>query len=430
MKKVLETSISPNYVPDWELPQAVREIVQNTLDENGEIEYEEGTLTLTTKNGGIPHSMLALGNSGKRGDESKIGRHGDGLKVALAVILREKKPILIENGGLIWEPKIGTNSSLGCECVVIEETDTGEHNNTVKITIEDLEEEIKEICESSLQLQEIVFGLDLETSETLYGDLIFNEELKGNVYVNGLYIQHDSNLKYAFNFNPRYVQLDRDRKAINFYELLRMIAKLVVSSNDVAVIVEALYDSNALENNELSYYLDEADENVQEEIVNDYCEKRVGRKSKIAFEEEPKVTFDNVVCVDDDTMEFLKENPSLVEKKFVYVHESDDYLRRFVNQASDDEYCSKEVHLRKIDTEIKIYDYKKNQRPAQLAFFNQSEFKKQVALINRLVALGAAPEDIEYLRKNLLSKNSTTRFIDILNEIDLDKVTDEDYQLK
>ena len=185
MKKVLETSISPSYVPDWELPQAVREIVQNTLDEDGQIEYEDGVLTLTTENGAIPCSMLALGNSSKRGDESKIGRHGDGLKVALAVILRENKKILIENGGLIWEPKIGTNSSLGCECVVIEETDTGERNNTVTITIEGLEDEIEEICESSLQLQEIVFDLDLETSETFYGDLIFNEELKGNIYVNG-----------------------------------------------------------------------------------------------------------------------------------------------------------------------------------------------------------------------------------------------------
>ena len=430
MKKVLETSISPSYVPDWELPQAVREIVQNTLDEDGQIEYEDGVLTLTTENGAIPCSMLALGNSSKRGDESKIGRHGDGLKVALAVILRENKKILIENGGLIWEPKIGTNSSLGCECVVIEETDTGERNNTVTITIEGLEDEIEEICESSLQLQEIVFDLDLETSETFYGDLIFNEELKGNIYVNGLYIQHDNNLKYAFNFDPRYVQLDRDRKAINFYELLRMIAKLVVSSNNVSVIVEALYDTDALENNELSCHLDEADETVQEEIVNDYCQKRVARKSKLAFEENPQITFDNVVCVDDNTMEFLKANPSLAETKYVYIHESDDYLRRFVNQASDDENGNKEMHLRSIDTEIRIYDYKKNQRPAQLAFFNQSEFKKQVALINRLVALGALESDIEYLRKNLLSKSSTTRFIDILNEIDLDSVTDEDYQLK
>lgn len=430
MDRILETSISPSYVPDWGIPEAVREIVQNTLDENGEIDYDNGTLTLTTHNGRIQHAMLALGNSGKRGDSTKIGRHGDGLKVALAVILREGKSISIDNGGLKWEPRVGRNSCLDCECVVIEESDTGSYSDTVTITIDDLEDEIDNICESSLQMQEKVFGLDLDTLDTCYGELILNEELKGKVYVNGLYIQSDDNLKYAFNFKPQYVQLDRDRKAINFYELLEMIAKLVVSSNDVSVIVEALYDSNVLEHRELSYYLDRADEKTKENIIDDYCEKRVSRKTKLASSEEIKVTGDNIICVDGNTMDFLQDNPKVVNKDFVYIQEKDEYLRDFINDASDDEEGKKAAHLRIVDAEMKIYDYKKNQRSTQLELFNGSEYKKQVALINRLAKLGATKEDIDYLKTHLLTKNSTIKFNELLQEIDLDKVTDEDYVLE
>lgn len=427
--KRLETSISPNYVPDWKMPQAVREIVQNTLDEKGEIEYdgECGKITLTTHSGRIPREMLALGNSGKRGDDSKIGRHGDGLKTALAVILREGKGIAIHNGGLEWKPAIGKNTSLGCECVVIEETDDGEETDDVTIEIWDVSDEIDVICGNSLQLQEIVFGLEKRYDETKYGDLLYNEELIGNVYVNGLFIQHDPYLKYGFDFDARYVTLDRDRKAVNYYELRKMVSTVVIATGNVDTIVSVLYDDDAMEHDSIDY-LDHADKDTKDGIVQDYCDNRIGKKTKIAFDPEQRITPSNVVCVSEKAIDFFRDNPSVARSEFVYVQEKESSIRAFVNDASDDQSRRKSAHIREIEEKMAVWNWKKKERSSQLEAFNCSEYKKCLAVINRMRDLGASKEDLAYLERNMLDTKNTSRFTDILEEIDPETVTDGDYR--
>lgn len=429
--KRIETSISPNYVPDWSIGEAVREIVQNTIDEDGDIEYEDGILTLTTHNGAIPVSMLALGNSGKRGDSSKIGRHGDGLKTALAVILRENYHILIKNGNVLWQPKIAKHSQLDCDCVVIEENPLpGATSNDVVITISDISDCVDEISEMSLQLDQIINGVDLEVVDTDYGRLIYNEELKGNIYVNGLFIQNDNNLKYGFDFEAAYVHLDRDRKAINYYEMLKMIARVVVSSADVPVIIECLYDERTLEHEEVISELYEASDEVKNDIVDDYCLTKTRRKVPLSKTENATIAFENVICVDEDTMDFLKMRKDLMKDEYVYIVENNYELKDFINISSDDGY-NKRSHLHEITCELENFKNKHEKRPYQLSMFNNSTYKKSVALINRFKKQkGIRKTDIAFLEENLVKKAPTSQFGDILKEINLEEVTDSDYVLE
>ena len=66
--------------------------------------------------------------------------------------------------------------------------------------------------------------------ESENGYILLEPKFKGKMYVEGLYIQSDDNFKYGYNFNSDVVDLDRDRKAINYYELRRLTAASVVTA--------------------------------------------------------------------------------------------------------------------------------------------------------------------------------------------------------
>lgn len=94
-ERTIETQLSSDYVPDWNLFKAVRESVQNMIDER--------TLTGTTihwsqegkgvyfydKGTGVDfEDILFLGVSGKRGLENVVGQHGEGEVVSSLVAAR------------------------------------------------------------------------------------------------------------------------------------------------------------------------------------------------------------------------------------------------------------------------------------------------------------------------------------------------------
>lgn len=95
--RTLGTSISPEYVKNWTLEMAIRELLQNLLDTENEFEcpisvkYKDVFATLSDKGPGLELKHLALGIS-EKGDTS-IGQFGEGLKLALLVFAREKRYI-------------------------------------------------------------------------------------------------------------------------------------------------------------------------------------------------------------------------------------------------------------------------------------------------------------------------------------------------
>lgn len=106
-----ELPISPNYVSNWSIKEAIREILQNAIDsdKNGykkEISYNKYDKSLHIKNYGITlsTSTLVLGCSSKKDIDGMIGKFGEGYKLALVVLLREGYIVNIINGGEIWLP--------------------------------------------------------------------------------------------------------------------------------------------------------------------------------------------------------------------------------------------------------------------------------------------------------------------------------------
>lgn len=95
--KTIELSLSPKYVSGWGVEEAVREILQNAIDQKADgaevsVSYDRETLSILTDGARLKTSTLLLGESGKD-DERYIGKYGEGYKLALLVLTRERKPV-------------------------------------------------------------------------------------------------------------------------------------------------------------------------------------------------------------------------------------------------------------------------------------------------------------------------------------------------
>ncbi|MCI5552879.1 MAG: hypothetical protein MR388_03485 [Tenericutes bacterium] len=240
MKKY-ELSLSRNYVSSWGVEEAIRELLQNAKDSDGEekilIDSEEGLITIINKNTSIPSSTLLLGNTSKKDDLDKIGQFGEGYKLALLVLLREGKEVLIHNGDKLWIPNFEYSETFECEVLCINETNDSGKDLIFEISGFD-NHELHELQNQFLGIN----GKTYNAIETSYGQILTDPQFKGKIFVDGLPVYEDDNFDYGYNFKPCYVSLDRDRKSINIYELKRLTALSVACCVDNFAFVDEVID--------------------------------------------------------------------------------------------------------------------------------------------------------------------------------------------
>lgn len=270
-KKEYTLSLSRHYVSDWGLVEAVREILQNAID-NGdyEITMQSHGLTITNHNTTIPSSTLVLGNSSKRDDKEAVGQYGEGYKLALLVLLRNGYQVIVENGAEIWTPDFVYSDSFGCEVLSISSEISTNGNKDLSFIISGLSQyELNELKNTFLDLQMEASGSDLDTLSTKYGEIIKNPEFAGKMYVNGLPIYTDNDFKFGYNFKPEFVTLDRDRKSINRAELRKIttLALTYMEEPDYTILDKAI-DNGA----EDVRYLEDNISNMNPDFVKGYAD--------------------------------------------------------------------------------------------------------------------------------------------------------------
>lgn len=120
--KRIVTGISPNYVKNWDVIKGIREIIQNYLDTKNEfcckgyIYYKDGVAMVKDFGPGLEPRHLALGVSEK--GLGAIGKYGEGLKLALLVLARERRKVEIWSNGTIIRPDIEHSDLYGTEVMV------------------------------------------------------------------------------------------------------------------------------------------------------------------------------------------------------------------------------------------------------------------------------------------------------------------------
>ena len=247
----IELTIAPNYVPNWGIVDAIRELFQNALDQevqhsDNEMSWEYNpdtqTLLIANKSSVLGAGSLLLGSTSKASDVSTIGQFGEGYKIATLVLLRNNKTITFHNNGAkeVWKPRFVKSRKFGTDILTffIEKASVFKRLNNSDLTIEvngiTPEEFENEIKPSNLHILQ-----DFEVLEqNSYGRAI---DIPGKVFVNGLFVCEYPPYKYGYDFKPAYIKLDRDRKMVSDFDLRWSASRIwATSSNNLVLdMVEA-----------------------------------------------------------------------------------------------------------------------------------------------------------------------------------------------
>lgn len=223
-----ELSLTDGYVSNWTLTDAVREILQNAVDQETvnndnkmEISYNDGTLEISNKTAVLSPASLLLGHTTKENDSSTIGHFGEGYKIAALVLTRLGKKLTIYNYGNKekWDVRfVKSRKYDGCNVLtffVDKFIWSKVPNNNLTFCIEGIEEdEWKEIKKTYLGLCGNVNKLS-----TIYCDILLDQDYQGNIYVNGLFVTHLENCEFGYDFKPAYIKLERDRRLVSSWNI-------------------------------------------------------------------------------------------------------------------------------------------------------------------------------------------------------------------
>lgn len=219
--KTYPLSLTKDYVSRWGMVEAVRELIQNSLDSSAAFKYEfrkeeddKYTLLLTSEGVELaPHTLL-LGATGKKHSSDTIGSFGEGYKLAMLVLLREGYEISVLNGPKQWTPKFRFSRDFGHEMLIIQEDDlTHIVNNSLIFRVGNLSEtNVEEIRACCLRMQGDIGAI--RTTEM--GEILLDRP--GELYVGDLFVcKVDTD--FGYNVRPRYLTLERDRQTVDGWDL-------------------------------------------------------------------------------------------------------------------------------------------------------------------------------------------------------------------
>ena len=250
-----ELTIDTNYVSDWNIAQAVRELFQNSVDSEVQNpgntsywKYDEDTqkLYIGNKYSVLNVETLLLGVSTKTDDNTTIGQFGEGYKIATVVLLRTNHPITFYNYGAkeVWTTKLVKSRRFNGRLVPTFYVDKKYPwqkvpDNNLTIVVENVtSEDYKLICDYILSLHTDI-GDTIDCGR--FGTILLNPELQGKVFVSGLYVCTNERLNYGYNIKPVFLQLDRDRKTVDNFNLLWTTSRMWVENQEKTEFIEMLY---------------------------------------------------------------------------------------------------------------------------------------------------------------------------------------------
>lgn len=218
---MIKFGISENYVPNWGVVQAIREIYQNFID-YGDFEVTIDKITDTQSSVRISNNFspenwefLKIGFSKKK--EGSIGQHGEGLKLAGLIFKRSNKmfriytPIGRASAAFYEDERLGT-----CYGLDISEMTT----DKFEVYFEADNKDIEVFQDGYIKKEDILHS-------SHYGNIV--EKKAENIYVGGLYVCKLEGLKYAIDFKPNHVGLGRDRDVPSTWDM-EYYTNLIINS--------------------------------------------------------------------------------------------------------------------------------------------------------------------------------------------------------
>lgn len=223
MGKRYELTITTSYVPNWGQAEVLREILQNGRD--AEIEFGAtmtvehvyrtrdkrpiGAVVITNQGTTMNKEVLLLGHTSKAQRSDLIGCYGEGLKIATMAALRLNLQIKIKNGSESWVPTIARSEKFDADVLVFDISGGNKFENRVSIEILGIEaDEWEKIRKNFLFLCP-----PAAVVETYEGKVLLDPNLKGQLFVKGMFVCNDPKLNFGYDINT--ADIDRDRRMIS-----------------------------------------------------------------------------------------------------------------------------------------------------------------------------------------------------------------------
>jgi len=252
-----ELTLTQNYVSDWTFCDAIRELIQNgtdqeILDNSNDFsinyDYKNEILRFTNSKSKLSINTLLLGKSSKSDNDDTVGQFGEGYKIAALVLNRLGKTFTVYNNekNEVWKSSF-KNSEKWREKILsfyIEKSPTKDKGLVIEIGNVSSRE--------NNDLYDVWLGFydfdESERIETTYGDILLSEDFKDRIFVNGLSINCTEEMKYGYNFKPKYIKLERDRKTCDSWQARDttslMIAEAMVRGKMEIETVKRMVESN------------------------------------------------------------------------------------------------------------------------------------------------------------------------------------------
>jgi len=220
----IELSLKVTYLPDWDCWCGLRELLQNARDareEHGaslEVTHSGKTLVIRSEGASLSHRDLLLGQTSKADRSDLAGKFGEGLKLGVLALVRAGHKIRIRTGGEIWTPVIQKSDTFQEAVLVFQIRKARKAQaqvEAVEIQVEGVDKETWDKLRPRL-----LFLCELPEDgavKTPSGTLILDPAYTGNVFVKGIFVNHDPELSYGYDFTD--ADVDRDRKMIAGWDL-------------------------------------------------------------------------------------------------------------------------------------------------------------------------------------------------------------------
>lgn len=258
-----DLTVSPGYVENWGAWEALRELLQNAMDEqeNGHpftLNWTKGRGgTLVIKNDGavIERRHLVLGETSKRDDARMRGKFGEGFKLALLVLARKGITVRLQTGSETWHPEIADSVEFGTKILRIRTTPR-KYEASVEYHISPVDEDSYKLLRKRI-LPLRARESKLNSIVTREGRLLLDPDLKGHLFVKGIFVNVDTNAMYGYDFNQ--LELDRDRKMADIYSLgcqMKYILSEAAASGKLGgkEVLQLAEDSSSAEGRAIGWY--------------------------------------------------------------------------------------------------------------------------------------------------------------------------------
>lgn len=356
MTSKFELSISTEYVPDWGLVEALRELFQNALDnetmnpENKmgwQYNKKSGEVKITNKTSKLSVESLLLGSGTKHNRTDTIGKHGEGYKIAFMVLLRNNKTIRVDNYGAneIWDVRLVKSRKYKGQLVPTvfinkEHVWKKKPSSDLTITIGGItEEEYKELEVKNLHLR----GEEVKAFDTTEkGRILLDEAEHGNIYVEGLFVTNISGLQYGYDFSPKAISLDRDRKLVDSFNVKWSASELWCRAAEqdekamemaVELVNDSAPDTAYLSN--MSYYGKGLFNGVAKKFYEDNGKDAVPVTSNLEYEAVEKAEMGKPIIVTSEIAQILRSDRIDEQRKVIKITSVKEQLELFVEKIAD-----------------------------------------------------------------------------------------------